>query len=156
MAEFVVRIECLCACCAVAVAAFVDFKTRTIPNACALSIVCARLCVLVALCLCGADAGPLVLASLAGALAVGLPLALVAQVTGGIGGGDVKLLAALGFSLGWQRGAAVLILSCAFTVCVGCVACIAQKRKIPQTRLWDVSVPMAPQIAAAYLLMLYI
>ena len=156
MAESVVRAEWLFVCCAVFAAAFVDLKTRTIPNACVLSIVASHVAALVSLCLGGYDAGTLVAASFAGAFAVGAPLALAAHLTDGIGGGDVKLLSALGLCLGWQRGMALLALSCALTACVGFVAFIVRRRHRPETRLRFVTVPMAPQIAGALLAILYI
>lgn len=75
----------------------VDARTKTISNQAVLAVAAIGLASL---------AWPLANVSLAnrlvGVFAVSLPLLGLAAATGGFGGGDVKLMAAIGFTLGWQ------------------------------------------------------
>lgn len=154
MAELVVRVECCAVCVALFVAAIHDLRTRTIPNACVAAVAFARLCAVAALSATGADPVLLLAESLLGAAAVGTPLVLSAHLVGGIGGGDVKLLTALGLCFGWQRGVALVVLSCALTVLVGCCGYFARRRRAHEASLMSTTVPMAPQIAFAVLALL--
>lgn len=87
---------------ALAASAVCDLASRTIPNACALAIACARVPAMLVEVDPAAAAGR----SLAGAAAVFALLALAASTTlaysgqRGVGAGDVKLLSALGLWAG--------------------------------------------------------
>ena len=149
MEAYVALVECVAVCAAMLVAACVDARTRTIPNACPIAIVAVHAVVIAVLSGGGADAAELACAALAGVLAGGAPLALTALVTDGVGGGDIKLMAALGFAVGWLRALAVLFLSCVFTVFVGLVAHLVKHHAKMQSRFLTTAVPMAPQIACS-------
>lgn len=96
-----------------AAAAFFDHRTGRIPDALTLGALGAALVVSAAAG--GVRAG---LASLLGALIVALvPLGLHAM--GGIGGGDVKLLAALGALLGTLRGLEVELVAFVLATALG-------------------------------------
>ena len=71
---------------------------------------------------------------------------------GAIGGGDVKLFAALGFALGWRGGVALLFLSCLlFALYMG----VWSLRLRPRGERPEHAGPFAPSIAAAvYVLLL--
>ena len=78
-------------------AAVRDARTRTIPNA--YPVMAATCCLI-----------PPVTASPGGVVAA-LPLFVAAILTGGVGGGDVKLVAALGLALGFERTVLIEVLS---------------------------------------------
>ena len=83
-------------------AAMHDARTMRVPNAFPVMIA-----------LCGFI--PPGAAHPAGALAA-LPLLVAALWQGGIGGGDVKVVAALGFALGLSRGLLILALGLTYTI----------------------------------------
>ena len=61
-----------------------------------------------------------------------------------LGGGDIKLIAALGFALGWERGLLVVMLACVAFACWAAASAIRarlQGRKTPR------AFPFAPAIA---------
>lgn len=99
-----------------------DLRCRIIPNACVAGVLLAWLLRLAACCLGEEDIGSFVLAALAGLVAVEAPLLLVSRLAGGVGGGDVKLLGALGLLLGPRGGVAVILLSCAIAAACGLAA----------------------------------
>ena len=100
-----------------------DAKTRRIENVTVLAVAGLRLYEITL----GAIAGGTGLASalsysIVGAMAVLTVLLATAMImergtgSAGIGGGDVKLLAALGFCFGWEAGLATVGLSCLLMV----------------------------------------
>lgn len=118
---------------ALAAAAVVDVRTRTVPRAFVGAVVAVQCAFLVSTCgnlpsFFRSTADPLVsgaavLLVLSGA---GLILALRAAGTAdaGIGGGDVKLLSALGFSMGFNG-----VLICLFAACLAALAyCLLRGR----------------------------
>lgn len=80
-----------------AVIAFIDGDTKTIPNGLVIAVAVIGLAGLI---------WPVADATLVdraiGVVAVSVPLFILAVVTGGFGGGDVKLMAAVGLVLGWR------------------------------------------------------
>ena len=152
MEAFVALAECVVVCVATVVAAVVDARRRIIPNACPLVIVITRILAVLALSCVGEDPFGLLGNSLVGTLVVGVPLVAAALATGGVGGGDIKLFAALGFSLGWMRVLVVLFLSCMLTVLVGFVAYLVGLHAKMQSRFLSIAVPMAPQIAVSLII----
>lgn len=79
------------------VIALIDADTQTIPNGTVVAVAAVGLAGL---------AWPVADATLVdraiGVVAVSVPLFILAVATGGFGGGDVKLMAAVGLVLGWQ------------------------------------------------------
>jgi prepilin peptidase CpaA len=105
---------------AAAAAAVIDLRTRRVPNV--LTAAVAALGIAVA----GAGAGEFGAgAAVAGGL-IGLALMLPAYVFGGTGGGDVKLLAALGTLLGPRRTVTAFI---AMALAGGAIAIIVALRR---------------------------
>lgn len=92
-----------------AIAAAFDLRRRAIPDWCCLLTALAALPIL---------PGRL-LPALAGALGLALLLLLPALRTDGIGGGDIKLCAALGLSTGLCVGLEVLLLALALLLLFG-------------------------------------
>ena len=156
MEAFVALAECAVVCCATVIAAWVDAKTRTIPDACPLAIMCVHVCAAAVRICGGEDPAECIAASTAGALAALVPLLVAAYVFGGIGGGDIKLLSALGFVLGWQRILAVIFLSCVFTVLAGLIAYLARRLAKIQSRFLATQLPMAPEICIAVFSVLWV
>lgn len=95
------------------VASVIDIRKRKVPN---------LLCVLAALC----GLLPPVRPCIAGML-VALPMLMVGAVSGGIGGGDVKLVAALGFSMGLERTVIMLIAGLVIMLAVDALRCVPGK-----------------------------
>ena len=96
-----------------------DVETRRIENGTVCTLFCLRLYALVLAWAAGvAGVGIALESSVVGAAVVLMVLLATAclsqRVTGsaGIGGGDIKLLSALGFWFGWEAGLAVAALSC--------------------------------------------
>lgn len=83
-----------------------DLWTRTIPDQLTLGGLA------YALALAATHGGSALVQAVAGALAAGGVVLVLAVVTrGGIGGGDIKLMAMLGAALGWRNALIVLALS---------------------------------------------
>ena len=111
----VIRTICLVVVAAsLVLAAASDIGSRIIPNGCVAVVAAARLPVLA----CCGDRGPMVAESVFGSVAVFTLLLLCSivsrRLTGspGIGGGDLKLLSALGLWAGPVGGLAIVGLSC--------------------------------------------
>ena len=124
--EFAVIAELVVIAAALVAAAAFDARRRIIPNACVCAVLAAHALGTAARVLAGADAGAEAAASAAGALAVLAALlapALLARAqgraAGGIGGGDIKLLTALGAAFGWVAGLAIVGLTCVLAALVG-------------------------------------
>ena len=118
-----------------------DSRFRTIPNVLPLILVLARALILAGEFVSGAAPVPHLISSIAGALAAAGTLAAASKLTkGGVGAGDVKLIAAIGFMCGLYAVFAVLllaVLSCAITA----VPLLLTKRKTISGNL-----PFAPFI----------
>lgn len=119
MVYLVVRATCLVVVvAALCLAAASDLGSRIIPNGCVAAVAAARLPALA----CCEDRGAMLAESVLGAVAVFALLLLSAAVsrkaTGscGIGGGDLKLLSALGLWAGPVGGLAIVGLSCLFAL----------------------------------------
>lgn len=68
---------------------------------------------------------------------------------GGMGGGDIKLLAALGFLAGWRDLLLLLFVAVLLGAIVGIAMIIIQKKN------GKTALPFGPFIAAAYLIVLF-
>ncbi len=126
-------VKALLLAAAFAYGAYRDIRTREIPDAVPLVILLAGF-----ICLSPLDA-------LLGMLVTGLPF-LIAAMAGGMGGGDIRLMAASGFALGIAGGVLQIIIGLSLAVLFALI-----RRK---TRL--VALPLAPFLGAggilAYLL----
>ena len=97
--------------CLLVVVAFIDLSHQEIPNGLVLALMIVGLVAKLA----GIGAG--VVDGLYGLLVGGAPLVLIAVISvlalrrEGMGGGDIKLMAAVGWCLGWRLTAITLILS---------------------------------------------
>lgn len=139
-----------------------DLEGRVIPNRCVAVVAAAALVRALARCLAGA--APLatwgrMVAGGALVLAVMLAAAALFQRTrgeAGVGGGDVKLLAALGLWLGPARGLACVALSCLVALAGWAMArgwrALAGARSSRQGKAaGDAGLPMGPAIALSAL-----
>ena len=134
-----------------AAGAVVDARTRLVPDVVPLGIAAVHVAWVVATVAFGwASAPAAVGSSVAGALAVGggllaftLAYERVAQPDA-FGGGDVKVLAALGFALGAGRAVAVLAVACA-AFCLWMLGCAA--RAWLAGAAWCHDGPFVPAIA---------
>ncbi len=123
-------------------AAAADLKTRRVPNFITLPAIVLGL-VLQSL-LRGGDG---LLLGLGGLAAGALPL-LVCWRLGGIGGGDVKLMAAIGALTNWQFALATLVLSLAAVV-VMAVAVMIRRRIVKRTLKrvgWSLAAAVLPGV----------
>lgn len=84
-------------------------------------------------------------------LIAALPLLIVAVVSDGIGGGDIKLSGALGFALGYQKALVTLITGLAVMLIYHAVLSFIRKRNHKPV---CIAYPMAPFMGAGYCIML--
>lgn len=95
-----------------------------IPNSCIVLAILVRLAYLGILAVTGAEVVPLLASSVVGALALGVPLALAVFLSNAMlarditGMGTVKLVAVVGFYLGWQQGLIAIAAAAALWVFV--------------------------------------
>lgn len=82
-------------CCVLLVLAGIDIDTHEIPDI--LHIIIVALAVFDAVTM-----SPDIISRLIGAVCVSIPFLIIALLTGGLGGGDIKLMAATGLLLGWR------------------------------------------------------
>ncbi|OUO32084.1 A24 family peptidase [Olsenella sp. An293] len=144
----VLEVACVGALAAgLGVAAASDLASRIVPNGCVLAVAASGA-------LRAAARGELV-ASCAGALAVLAVMLVAAAVTtcvrgeSGVGGGDVKLLAAAGMWTGAALGLAVVGASCLLVVVSWAV--VALRARVSGRPLPPATAPMAPAVAVAAL-----
>lgn len=155
--EMLVRASCLgVVVAALALAAASDLASRIIPNGCVLAVALARVPVLAV----AGDPGQTLVESVLGMITVlGFLLlsAVVSRaVTGspGLGGGDLKLLAALGLWAGPVGGLALVGASCLIAL-AGRLACQRMREASSYAALHrGAPMPMAPAILLATLLAL--
>ena len=125
----------ICIACALVLLALllaisiVDIKTRTIPNFFVLAI--STLGIICAFLSAHGYAFPLINVSLGerffGLLVAFVPIFLVACLVGGIGGGDIKLIAALGFLFGLSEAIILLVCTCVIGGVAGIVKLVTSK-----------------------------
>jgi len=63
-----------------------------------------------------------------GFFAISVPIFIIGGITGGMGGGDVKLFAALGFLLGWKAALLILLISSVSASIIGIIIIANRKR----------------------------
>ena len=103
---------------ALGVASATDLSCRIIPNGCVLAVACSGFARIVAGVLVGERAAPLVAGALLGCLSVLVVMLAAAALSArggrrsGVGGGDVKLLAAVGVWTGPLAGLVTVGVSC--------------------------------------------
>ncbi len=157
--EMLVRASCLGAViAALALAAASDLASRIIPNGCVLAVALARVPVLAV----ASHPGQALAESVLGMLTVLAFLLLSTivslKVTGstGLGGGDLKLLAALGLWAGPVGGLALVGASCLIAL-VGRFVCQRMREASSYAALHrGAPMPMAPAILLATLIALVV
>lgn len=147
---------------ALGLAAVEDLARRVIPDGCSVAVAASGAVAVAARAAAGGAAGALVADALSGALvalAVMLGAALAswrARGTPGVGGGDVKLLGAVGVWLGPAWGLAAIALSCAVALALWGAARLARRAigagaSAAPGAAAGAGVPLAPGIAVATL-----
>lgn len=130
-------LEVMAIACVLMVAALTSLWDYRIPNGCIIAAVLVRMAYLAFLAATGTNVVELALASLAGAMALGIPLALAVFLSNAMlardvsGMGTVKLTAVVGLYLGWQQGLLCMAGSCLLLALVWLVS---------PTKLQDVEV----------------
>ncbi len=129
---------------ALIVMSFIDLKTKEIPDTIHVIILIFALI----------SFGPVDSISwksrLIGAVVISVPLFVIALITGGIGGGDIKLFFVLGMLLGWKNIVVTFFISCILAGLVGIGIMIAKKKNGRK-----IEMPFGPYIAiGAYVAML--
>ncbi|MBM6675593.1 prepilin peptidase [Olsenella uli] len=150
MVEFVVTTACAgVLAAALGVAAATDLSCRIVPNGCALAVALSGLVRALARILAGTGgAAPLLRAAGGGALVLLVMLA-AAALSGrhgrepGVGGGDVKLLSAVGVWTGPVGGLLAVGLSCLVGVVGWAVSAPLRRRRRAATG----AIPLAPAVA---------
>jgi prepilin peptidase CpaA len=102
-----------------AASAFVDLRSRRVPNALTVGIA------VVGLALSAAHVSDVSLLAALGGLAIGCALMLPGHVLGGMGAGDVKLFAALGTMLGPTR----IVMAFLYTAIAGGILAVSVARR---------------------------
>lgn len=104
------------------VMSFIDLKTKEIPNGVHVIILLFALI----------SFGPIDSVSwqsqLIGSVVISVPLFLIALITGGIGGGDIKLFFVLGMLLGWKNIVVTFFIACILAGIVGIGVLIVKKK----------------------------
>lgn len=133
---------------AVLAAAVIDLKLRIIPNLIPITLIGTKLLIFVYELLIGDAAFVNLLMPVVGCLLCGLFLLLGNRLSkNGIGGGDVKLLAAMGFLLGLYAVFTTLVIALIICSVFAVAVMLTKKMTIKQ------SVPFGPFIYAGYALM---
>ncbi len=135
-------------------AAVVDLKTRTIPNYLPLAVIAVRLGVFIYELVCDNDAMGYLLSSLIGCFLCFVVLVIANKVShGGIGGGDIKLLSAIGFACGFYVVCTTMMVALLSCIVLSAVLLSTKKRTLQD------SLPFGPfmlaGIAAVCLFKLY-
>lgn len=134
---------------AVLCAAVFDFRLRIIPNQIPLGLVIARALIFICEFMMTNTALAYLVSSLLGCFVSFLILMVASKISkGGVGGGDVKLMASLGFGAGIY--AALTTLLCALIIC----AAVAVVLLITKKKSRKDSVPFAPFIYLGYVAVL--
>jgi prepilin signal peptidase PulO-like enzyme (type II secretory pathway) len=126
-------------------AAAYDFKTRLIPNFIPFALIALRMALFATELIFGGSAIARILDSFIGLVASSALLLISSKLSkGGVGAGDVKLFAALGFMCGLRAVLSTLLAALIFASIVG-IALFALKKKSSKD-----SVPFAPFAAAGF------
>ena len=131
---------------AVLAAAVIDLKTRTIPNYIPLSLIILRLIVLLLEFILHIDALGYMVSSILGCLLCAFALVVANKLSkGGIGGGDIKLLSAVGFMCGIYVVCSTMLVAL-FTCVIASLILLAAKKCTRKD-----SVPFGPFIWVGFL-----
>lgn len=129
-------------------AAVIDLKTKTIPNAIPLFLIVTRVLIIVLEFLFTNDAMSYFIGSLVGGFLCFLVLAIANKLSkGGIGGGDIKLLTAMGFMCGLSEVLSTTLL--AMLLCIVVSGVLLLLKKLTTKGL----LPFGPFIYAGFVLM---
>lgn len=118
-------------CCYMAAlaAAIIDFKTKTIPNYIPISLLCVRALVFIYEIIFTDSALSYLVSSLIGCFLCALLLIIANRISkGGIGGGDIKLLACIGLMCGVYVVFSTLLLSLLACIVVSVILLLLKKK----------------------------
>lgn len=129
-------------------AAVIDLKTKTIPNIIPLLLTVSRVLIIILEFLLTNDAMSYLTGSLIGGFVCFLILTIASKMSkGGIGGGDIKLLSAMGFMCGLQEVLYTMVL--AMLLCIVVSAILMLMKKLTTKGF----LPFGPFIYAGFVLM---
>lgn len=130
-------------------AAVIDIKIKIIPNIIPIALIVSRLVIFVFEMFFTAEAISYLVSSLIGCFLCGLVLFIADKVSkGGIGKGDIKLIAALGFMSGFYAVFSTLILALIVCILAAVILLLAKKKKSSD------HIPFGPFIYLGYLFMI--
>lgn len=133
---------------AVLAAAIIDFKTKTIPNIIPISLVVGRILIFVYELIYANSAISYFVSSLVGAFLCMLLLIIANKISkGGIGGGDIKLIASIGFVCG-----VYVVISSMLLALICCIVVSSLLLALKKCSTKD-NVPFGPFIYVGYLIM---
>lgn len=133
---------------AVLAAAVIDYKTKTIPNMIPISLVIGRVIIFVYELFCSNSAIGHLVSSLIGACLCMFVLAIANKISkGGIGGGDIKLIAAIGLVCG-----VYVVVSSMLLALICCIIVSGALLAFKKCSTKD-QVPFGPFIYIGYLIM---
>lgn len=146
MANSLLAICILGACyCALLGAAAIDWKLYVIPNLIPLALIAVRIVLFAFEFACTSEAASYLISSLLGCFLCFLVLTIAGKVAkSGIGGGDIKLVSALGFACGLYAVLHTLLFSLFITMIVA-MSLLAMKKKGTKDHL-----PFAPFLFGGY------
>ena len=148
----VLEMACLAAlAAALALAAATDLRSRIVPNGCVVVVAASGLVRSTLAAAAEPQGASPVLGSLGGMAVVLLVMLAAAGLSAragrgsGVGGGDVKLLSAVGAWVGPVAGLVVVALSCAVGVAAWAIGAVARRDR--PARAAESAIPLAPAVA---------
>lgn len=136
---------------------YVDMRKRIVPNRAVLLLAAGWAVLSAAAIMLGGTTRGVMLQGIFGAVGLGgfsLASALVLEHICGramLGGGDVKLLAALGLYLGFEKGLVMLLFACVLVVLAAALAAVLFALKNKRRPFMRDGVPFAPALSVATL-----
>jgi leader peptidase (prepilin peptidase)/N-methyltransferase len=123
---------------------FIDLDTQEIPDRFHIMILCLGIASVFAI------PGPGIAQRLIGAACISLPMLVLALLTGGFGMGDIKLVAASGFLVGWQASLVAALIGCITAAAAAAVLIALKKRSRKDKIAFGPYLAMGFFVAALY------